>query len=581
MIRIICIFFIFFFIKNDVYAQVKSERKELINNIDEQIIYKRYSKADSLIQIFNSTYTDKRDSVHSTLFTALILKSQGELEASAEIFNIALEFYEDTKDYDKQLTVINLLAQIYRTSGNLEISNLWYRKGLKILESHYFANHHEYFLNNYANNLNAQKQLDSALLLHRKAETIRIKNNLPSDGKTLYNIGTIFSIKENHLEAIKYYKKSLEVRKQNNDSSSIIYPINEIALSYVLLNDLKQGEIWLQKAENTSKTMASTLRFHDIQAEFYRRKGSFPEYDAAMKKYLAAYKEILNDKKLLSLQELNERYESDKKNEKIKTQDLLIDLSTKELIVQDQNLQLKNNLILVISLIGVSLLLLALFIWQRSSRLKKETTIDILKAKIEGEERTKTLISANMHDFVLSDLHAIRFKLEGLQFMDKIDKPELKKITEDLRLNTKELRTICHELSPLKKDDNLISFKEQIENNIKTLTSTGTQNFSMNFDEKIELLNLNNEIKNTIIAILKESITNCIKHAKCTAIHLNFISTNTNFEMNIEDNGAGIDNTINSGIGLSNMKNRANLINARLDISSNEKGTIVKLILPL
>lgn len=555
-------------------------KAELIEKIDASIAYQKFSEADSLIAELDLLRTTPSDSAQSKLLKAVVYKNKGELEASAILLKEILHFYEDVDNYEKQLIVINHLAQVFNWSGNIKLSNLWYQKGLKILENNYFPDFHIYFLNNYAINLKEENKLDSALLLHQQSERIRIDIGMPSDGITLYNMGTIFSMKEEHLKAIEYYNQSLAVRYQNQDSSSLVFPTNEIALSYIALNDLENGKKWLDRASLCPKSHNTQLRFYEIQMEYYRKIGSFENYDLSMKNYLETYKEILNDKKMLSLQELNEKYESDKKNEQIKTQDLLIKVNDQELQVRDQSIQLKNNLIILISLVGLTILLLALFIWQRSARLKKESTIEILQAKIEGEERTKTLISSNMHDFVLSDLHAIRFKLEGLQYLGEIDKVELKKITEDLRLNTKELRTICHELSPSKNDNPEIDLTEQIKNNIKTITASCSQNVSFSFDTEFNSIVLPNDKKNALIAVIKEGLINAIKHADCSVIDATIAITGNSIVLKITDNGKGIEENSKEGIGLSNMLSRAELLKGTINFTNTGNGTLLELKFP-
>ena len=83
--------------------------------------------------------------------------------------------------------------------------------------------------------------------------------------------------------------------------------------------------------------------------------------------------------------------------------------------------------------------------------------------------------------------------------------------------------------------------------------------------------------------ILQEFFSNTIKHAKAT--HLNVILNFSNDKLTIiaKDNGQGFDlNKINySGIGLTNIRSRAKLVNAQLTINSQlSKGTKLIIIYP-
>ncbi|TAF74767.1 MAG: hypothetical protein EAZ53_07560 [Bacteroidetes bacterium] len=74
-----------------------------------------------------------------------------------------------------------------------------------------------------------------------------------------------------------------------------------------------------------------------------------------------------------------------------------------------------------------------------------------------------------------------------------------------------------------------------------------------------------------ILPIVKESITNIIKHAQAQTIWFNFKITSKELQIVITDNGIGKSgDLIKQGNGLKNMQHRAKKIDAQFEISQNK-----------
>ena len=81
--------------------------------------------------------------------------------------------------------------------------------------------------------------------------------------------------------------------------------------------------------------------------------------------------------------------------------------------------------------------------------------------------------------------------------------------------------------------------------------------------------------------VLLEAITNALKHSGAQKLRLTAFTRDTGVEIRIEDDGCGFDPSRPSGLGLANMRARAQRIGARLNIQSQPgKGSEVKLSIP-
>jgi two-component system, NarL family, sensor histidine kinase DegS len=69
--------------------------------------------------------------------------------------------------------------------------------------------------------------------------------------------------------------------------------------------------------------------------------------------------------------------------------------------------------------------------------------------------------------------------------------------------------------------------------------------------------------------VLQELITNTLKHAAATEIHISIKNEGDIFEIEYQDNGHGFDEKTNTdGLGLQNIKTRLLMINAGFEMNS-------------
>jgi signal transduction histidine kinase len=116
-------------------------------------------------------------------------------------------------------------------------------------------------------------------------------------------------------------------------------------------------------------------------------------------------------------------------------------------------------------------------------------------------------------------------------------------------------------------------------------------NLTLNWVSDIEdgTIQLNYQIYKNYSSILRELMSNLIKYAQATEVHIVVKYINGRLSTRINDNGCGFDpdavvNTSHQGgHGLNNLKQRILVLNGQLDIQSSEgkQGTQVNLSIPL
>jgi signal transduction histidine kinase len=89
-------------------------------------------------------------------------------------------------------------------------------------------------------------------------------------------------------------------------------------------------------------------------------------------------------------------------------------------------------------------------------------------------------------------------------------------------------------------------------------------------------------ILETTCQIVREALSNVIRHANATHVLLQADDSGDRFSLTIHDNGKGFDTTQRQGLGLQNMLQRAEIIGANFTIRAQDgQGTLVKLLVPI
>jgi signal transduction histidine kinase len=88
-----------------------------------------------------------------------------------------------------------------------------------------------------------------------------------------------------------------------------------------------------------------------------------------------------------------------------------------------------------------------------------------------------------------------------------------------------------------------------------------------------------------VLRVVQESLTNALKHARAKNILVEVSRSDAGLVIRIEDDGQGFDvdaaKERASGKGLNSLEKRARVLGARLQIDSSERGTVVRLEMPL
>ena len=210
---------------------------------------------------------------------------------------------------------------------------------------------------------------------------------------------------------------------------------------------------------------------------------------------------------------------------------------------------------------------------------------------IRAQENVRREMARNLHDGPVQLLAAISISLDHLERLNQVQPAAVRNEIEALRnlvhKATRDTRNVLFELRPIiLETQGLVAALDQYVTFLQNAES-----FTVHF-EFVEDIDLNIQAASTIFSIIQEAINNIKRHAEARNVWLSLEMRKYHFIVTIRDDGLGfkVDEVIghydqHNSLGLLNMRERAELIDAELRIESHieqpNRGSMVQIILPL
>jgi len=513
------------------------------------------------------------------------------------------------------------IGRAYYFKGDYDSAAIYYYKALAILRRTGDRSREAITLNDLGKLYRKTKDLDRALQMYDEAFDIYKKMNDENGMATILNeSGVVFEYKEDYTEAISRYKRSLAIRQKMNDSVGIAYSLNfiggaatlqknfreaednllrslqlrkllkdsfSIALSYGDLGFMYKEENDLDKAieqYNLSNAIAIDMKFMDLMLSNYRELAAIAEkkgdYSLALdyyKKQTGLKDSIYSGDKMKQIEQLNAKYQAEKKEQQLK--------------LQQAEISRKNYLLAGITL-AAALLVLFGYTFFRKRRLQNKMMLQAevmkqqdlaTKAVINAEENERKRIAADLHDGVGQMMSAAKMNLSAFEneitFKDETQKVSFEKLIGLVDESCKEIRSVSHQMMP-----NAL---------LKSGLASAVKEFIDKIDNRIIKINLHAEGLNdrldsntetVLYRVIQECVNNVIKHSGAANLDISLIRDADGISATVEDNGQGFDTTDKQkfdGIGLKNIRSRVEFLKGTVDFDSSPgKGTLVAIHIP-
>ncbi len=220
------------------------------------------------------------------------------------------------------------------------------------------------------------------------------------------------------------------------------------------------------------------------------------------------------------------------------------------------------------------------------SEKRKYLAIRVIKA--QEEERSR--VAREIHDGPAQSMSNVVLKAEICEKLIDINldqaRSELKHLKKIVRDSLKDVRRIIYDLRPMSLEDlGLLPTLQKYVESFSLETGIEVSFHRRGLDMAIDDKNLNL----TIFRVVQEALNNVRKHSEAKTADVRVEFTPVSVALKVSDTGKGfntnrmkVEKDDNSGgFGLFSMKERIELMNGKMEITSQPgKGTVVKVVLP-
>lgn len=198
-------------------------------------------------------------------------------------------------------------------------------------------------------------------------------------------------------------------------------------------------------------------------------------------------------------------------------------------------------------------------------------------------ERERGRIAQDLHDDLGSLLARISL-LSGLARQDKNDPNQVlthvNKIGQAADETVRALEEIVWAVRP--GSDSLQSLVEYVAHFSNELFEGDGTRCRLDLPHDLPAMPLPPEMRHNIFLVVKEALTNVLKHTDAKEVHVQAKAVADQLEFVVQDNGRGFDpakvSQESKRNGLANMRRRAETMGGQLEVTSTPQGTTVRLI---
>ncbi|MDW6001956.1 PAS domain-containing sensor histidine kinase [Vibrio mangrovi] len=199
-------------------------------------------------------------------------------------------------------------------------------------------------------------------------------------------------------------------------------------------------------------------------------------------------------------------------------------------------------------------------------------------------ESERKHIAREVHDELGQRLTALKMEVQTLEVRYSPCAPELQKQLNRIQTHLRETisfaRNLVSRLRPSALDMGFIAALEWLTDDFQQRSPNCKCMLTLNCND----VGMNEDVATAVFRIVQESLTNVIKHANASRVHILLHESPAQLLLSIQDNGQGFDTTrhYKESFGLVGIKERVLMIHADLNIQSTPgKGTCIELRIPL
>ena len=400
------------------------------------------------------------------------------------------------------------------------------------------------------------------------------------------NMGVIQHDLKNFDRSIAYYQQALASANEMGEWSGIAHYAanvgNELVVAGRPIEAIRffKRSLSICRQERFIRPMIMAL---SGLAGAFEKVGNMREALSAQKELTVFKDSVYNVERLEQLSDMQVKYETERTEKELLQERTRTEVQRSEIAQQRLHIVALGGGLGSLALIGAVVVLI-----QRAGhkgRMNAQVIAERdrgLKAVIDSTEAERRRLAGELHDGVGQQLAGLRFQLDDVatRIVERApdEKLRVSGLISALDEASRDVRGIAHNLRPRALDD--LGLAPALGDMLhKALDRPG---FTLSYEHFGLDARLPQHVEVGVYRIAQELVNNIIKHAEARTVNVQLFKNKGNLVLLVEDDGKGMGDHARKGLGLLSMHDRARAMNGLMDFSdAPENGTIVTLRLPL
>lgn len=526
--------------------------------------------ADSVIDLKSFNELEKAEALK---YKGIAYYFKGSYDKANEAYYTALSRFEDLNSAEGQARVLNELGTLQKRMQKLEEAEKSFLKAQDLAKQGNDSLSLASAYNNLGLIYSGKEQWDKAISLFRKSSKIKKQLKLWNDlSYDLNNLSYAYLAKKDFASAIELMEQSLALRREAGNKRALAISVNNLGEIQLQAGNTELARKLFEEALEKSREIS----FADLETHVLKMLSETEEKEGNQSKALAYFKEyhqlndsLLNLAKTKQVEEIETRYETQKKDQEI------------EILNKDNALKastIRQNYSLIASLCLLILLLGSLFyLWRQRSQAQAENALQMakvaaqkeqIKAVFQSQEKERQRIASEVHDGLGQLTAALKLQLQKWKEpLESNDKVQAESTVEELR---NEIKNLSHQLLP----NSLLhsGLEAALEKWTERLNQTGKIHIHLSCHELPEL---DKQVELHLYRITQEWVSNILSYNEAKNIYLQLVQHPDALVLTIEDDGFGFDPehfTKGSGNGYQTLLSRLEIIQGHFHLDSQPGG---------